>query len=122
MRPTLATVLSPRAWEDRLVEVAADSALVRLTGRAYNPTEVDDADVIVVGTEVPWLSARVIEAWRNAGAAVIGLFPIGDRPAIELLCLAGVDQLFVETVDPLIILRAARDLAEANRRRGAFRG
>jgi hypothetical protein len=111
MRPALATVLSPRPWEARLVEAAADTGLVRLVGRCYNPSELSPADVIAVGSEVPWLSAGAIRRWRARGAIVIGVFPVGDRPAIEMFCRAGVDQLFADLVDPIVILRAIRDLA-----------
>ena len=111
MRPTLATVLSPRPWESRLVDAALESGLVRLVGRCYNPADVAHVDVVVVGTETPWLNANRIARWRLQGIAVIGVFPAGDRVAVDLLCRSDVDQLFVENAAALLILRAARDLA-----------
>ena len=111
----MTTVLSPRPWEAELVRTAIESGLVRLLARCYNPsevaTEVVVADAVVVGSEVPWLNVAVIEHWRHSGIAVIGVFPLGDRPAIEMFCRAGVDQLFTDIADPLVMLRAVRDLA-----------
>ena len=109
----MATVVTPRSWEERLAEAATETGLVRLVARAYRASDVVEADAIIVGTETPWLSTRLIAAWRRRGVVVIGIFPRGDRPAVELLCRAGVDQLFMEGTDPLLILRAARELVAA---------
>ena len=106
----MATVLSPRPWEAELVRTAIESGLVRLLARCYNPDDVPAADAVVVGSEVPWLNGAVIDHWRRSGLAVIGVFPLGDRPAIELFCRAGVDQLFGEVADPVVVLRAVRDV------------
>lgn len=124
MRPSVASVISPRPWEKQLADAAAESGLVRMVGRCYNPEDLpDDVDVIVVGSETPWLSGPIVAAWRRRGAAVIGVFAAPDRAAVALLCRAGVDQLFVETVDPVLILRAARDFARLSRpRRTAQQG
>jgi len=111
MRPSVATVLSPRPWEARLVQCAAETGLVRLMARCYNPGDVPAVDVVVTGSEVSWLSAAVIAQWRRSGLAVVGIFPDGDRPAIGMFCRGGVDQLFAEVADPVVILRAVRDLA-----------
>ncbi|NND03607.1 MAG: hypothetical protein HKN91_12550 [Acidimicrobiia bacterium] len=112
MRPSVASVISPRPWEKRLADAAAESGLVRLVARCYNPGDLPaGVEVIVAGTETPWLNARLIASWRRRGVAVIGVFPAPDRAAVALLCRAEVDQLFVETVDPALILRTARDLA-----------
>ena len=111
MRPTVATVLSPRPWEPRFVDTAVDTALVRLVARCYDPVDLPPVDVVIVGTETPWLNARHVARWHAAGITVIGIFPATDRAAVELLCRAGVDQLFAETAEPVLILRAARDLA-----------
>ena len=73
------------------------------------------ADAITVGTETPWLSGATIGGWRDRGFVVIGVFPATDQPALELLCLSSVDQLFTEGADPLVILRAIRDLTEVPR-------
>lgn len=111
MRPTMATVLTPRPWEAELVRTAIETGLVRLLARCYNPGDIPTADAIVVGSEVPWLDGTVIDRWHRAGLAVIGVFPLGDRPAIEMFCRAGVDQLFAEVADPMVVLRAVRAIA-----------
>ena len=112
MRPSVASVISPRPWERRLVDAAMETGLVRLIARCYNPQDVPQGvNVIVAGTETPWLSPELVTAWRRNGATVIGIFPAPDRAAVAMLCRAGVDQLFTETADPILILRAARDLA-----------
>jgi hypothetical protein len=106
----MATVLSPRPWEAELVRTAIESGLVRLLARCYNPADIPAADAVVVGSEVPWLTGAVIDHWRQSGLAVIGVFPLGDRPAIEMFCRAGVDQLFAEIANPVVMLRAIRDV------------
>lgn len=110
MRPALTTVLSARAWEPHLAQVAADSGLVRLVGRAYSPGDVPHCDIVVVGTETPWLTPARIAGWHRTGLVVFGVFPLGDRAAVDLLCRARADQLFEESVDPIVLMRAARDM------------
>ena len=110
MRPAIATVVSPRPWEGRLVQAAADTGLVRLTARAFNPADIQDVAAVVVGTEVPWLRTTHVLEWKSRRIAVLGMYPRGDRPAIARLCTSGVDQLFVEDVDPVVVLRAIRDI------------
>lgn len=116
VRPAIATVLTPRPWEAELVQTAIESGLVRLVARCYNPADVPTVDAVVVGSEAPWLNVAVIERWRETGLAVIGVFPLGDRPAIEMFCRARVDQLFAEVADPMVVLRAVRDVAAASAR------
>lgn len=113
MRPTLATLMSPRPWEAALVQAAADTGLVRLIARCYNPSDLPAVDAVIAGSEIPWLTVAAIRRWRRSGIAVVGLFPSGDRPAIDMFCRAEVDQLFSDVADPLIILRAVRDLVTA---------
>ncbi len=98
-----------------MADAATETGLVRLVARCSEPGEVPTADAIAVGTETPWLSRAAIERWRQEGSVVIGLFPIGDRPAVELLCRSEVDQLFTQAVEPLVVLRAIRDLTEDRR-------
>jgi hypothetical protein len=97
-----------------LVRTAIESGLVRLLARCYNPADVPAVDAVVAGSEVPWLDGAVIEDWRRSGLAVIGVFPLGDRPAIEMFCRAGVDQLFADVANPIVMLRAIRDVAAAS--------
>ena len=115
-RPAVATVVSPRPWEGRLVQAATDSGLVRVTTRGFNPTDIHDVDAVVVGSEVPWLRSRNVVEWRASSIAVIGIYPSGDRPAIARFCAARVDQLFVDDTDPMVILRAIRDIVGADYR------
>lgn len=106
----MATVLSPRLWEARLVAAAVETGLVRLVARCYNPQDVPTVDAIVVGSETPWIRASLIAKWRAGRISVIGIFPQSDRVAIDLFCRSQVDQLFVETAEPALVLRAVRDL------------
>lgn len=122
MRPTMATVISPRPWEPRLVAAIAESGLVRLTGRCYDPQDVPAVDALVVGSETPWLDPQVIDGLRRRGIAILGVYPPGDGPAIEMFCDASVDQLFSDTTDPLVILRSIRDLAARPPQRGTWGG
>ena len=110
VRPAVATVLSPRPWEGRIVQAAADSGLVRLTTRAFNPGEIQGVAAVVVGSEAPWLRAGHISDWKARQIAVVGMYPPGDRPAIARLCGAEVDQLFVDDTDAVIVLRAIREI------------
>ncbi len=110
MRPLVATLMTPRPWEAALVQTAIDTGLVRLVARCYNPADLPSVDAVVAGSEVPWLSVARIEQWSRSGIAVVGVFPLGDRPAIEMFCRANVAQLFSDNADPLTILRAVRDL------------
>ena len=95
------------------MRTAIESGLVRLLARCYHPADVPAVDAVVVGSEVPWLNGAVIADWRRSGFAVIGVFPLGDRPAIEMFCRAGVDQLFADVAEPVVVLRAIRDVAAA---------
>lgn len=106
----MATIMSPRPWEAQLVQTAADTGLVRLVARCFDPVDLPVVDAVVAGSEVPWLTVAGIKRWRRSGMAVVGMFPVGDRPAIEMFCRAEVDQLFGDLADPLVILRAVRDL------------
>ena len=115
MRPTVATLMTPRPWEAALVQTASDTALVRLVARCYNPADLPVVDAVIAGSEVPWLSVTRIERWQRSGIAVIGVFPLGDRPAIDMFCRADVAQLFSDRADPLTILRATRDLVAVDR-------
>lgn len=111
MRPTVATVLSPRPWEGRLVEAAAATGLVRVVARCFESSDLPDVDAIVAGSEAPWLGVTTLRFWKRQGIVVVGMFPLGDRPAIELFCRANVDQLYADVTDPLIVLRAIREMA-----------
>jgi hypothetical protein len=101
----VATVLSAREWESRLVAAARATAAIRLVLRAYLPDEVlergADLDVVVVGSETPWASAVRLRSWSRAGLLVVGVHPAGDRPASVRLAEADLvlpDDLPAETM------------------------
>ena len=113
----VATVLSARDWESRLVAAARASASVRLLLRAFLPDEVldrsGDLDVVVVGSETPWASAARIRAWSRAGLRVTGIHPPGDRPAAERLREAGADLVLPDDLPAETLLREIRLLEPA---------
>ena len=83
-RPLVATVLSARPWEARLVAVARAAGSIRVVGRLYQPEDLDRlrrVDVVVVGAETPWATPARVKSWRDRGIAVLGVVPDGDRPA-----------------------------------------
>jgi len=113
----VATVLSAREWEARLVTAARASASVRLVLRAFLPDEViersHELDVVVVGSETPWASTARLGAWMRAGVRVVGIHPVGDRPAADRLAAAGVDLTLSDDLPAETILREFRLLAPA---------
>ena len=116
----VATVLSAREWESRLVAAARASASVRLVLRAFLPDEVldrsHDLDVVVVGSETPWASAARLGAWMRAGIRVVGIHPVGDRPAAEHLATAGADLVLPDDLPAEAILREIRLIEPAAER------
>jgi hypothetical protein len=116
----VATVLSAREWESRLVATARASAAVRLVLRAFLPDEVLDrsheVDVVVVGSETPWASAARLGAWMRAGIRVVGVHPVGDRPAADRLAAAGVDLVLPDDLPAEAILREIRLIEPAAER------
>ena len=113
----VATVLSAREWESRLVAASRDSAAVRLVLRAFLPDEVldrsGDLDVVVVGSETPWASAARLAAWMRGGLRVVGIHPVGDRPAADRLGSAGVDLVLPDDLSADAMLREIRLLEPA---------
>jgi Flp pilus assembly CpaE family ATPase len=110
--PRVATVLSAREWESRLVAHARDTAAFRLVLRAYRPTDVEtrtaDLDLVVAGAETPWVTPARISAWRRAGLRVIGIHPTGDAPARARLASAGADDILSDDTPAEAIARAVR--------------
>jgi len=108
----VATVLSAREWEARLVASARDSALVKLVLRAFLPDEVtsqaDGIDVVVAGAETPWVTATRVAAWRRLGLRVVGLHAPSDRPAAERLEAGGADLVMCDDLDADLIVREIR--------------
>jgi MinD-like ATPase involved in chromosome partitioning or flagellar assembly len=113
----VATVLSARDWETRLVAAARASASVRLVLRAFRPSEVADRaaalDVVVVGAETPWATPARINSWRRLGLRVVGVHPVGDRPAAERFRSCGADLIVPDDLAPEALLRELRLLEPA---------
>lgn len=113
----VATVLSARDWEARLCAAARTSASVRLVMRAFKPAEVADrattVDVVVVGSETPWATPARLSSWRRLGLRVVGIHPVGDRPAAERLQASGLDLVLADDLEPEAMLREIRLLEPA---------
>jgi hypothetical protein len=91
-RPLVATVLSARPWEARLVAAARASGAIRLVGRLYEPSDLDrlpPVDVVVVGAETSWATPALLSGWQRNGLRVLGVAPSGDRPARDRFRAAG---------------------------------
>lgn len=116
----VATVLSAREWESRLVAAARATAGVRLVLRAFLPDEVLDRagelDAVIVGAEIPWASPARLAAWSRSGVRVVGIHPAGDRPAADRLRTAGADLVLSDDLPADAILREVRLLEPAARR------
>jgi MinD-like ATPase involved in chromosome partitioning or flagellar assembly len=110
----VATVLSARDWEARLVAGARSSASVRLVLRAFRPEEVAERaaslDVVVVGSETPWATPARIASWLRLGLRVVGIHPVGDRPAAERFRSCGVDLALADDLESEAMLREIRML------------
>lgn len=116
----VATVLSAREWESRLVAAARSSATVRLVLRAFLPGEVSEQteslDVVVVGSETPWATTARLMAWRRDGLRVVGVHPVGDRPAADRLRAAEVDLVLPDDLGAEGMLREIRLIEPAAHR------
>lgn len=108
----VATVLSAREWEARLVAAARDSAAVKLVLRAYLPDEVtrraDAIDVVVAGAETPWVTPTRVAAWRRLGMRVVGVHARADRPAADRLSAGGADLVLDEDLEAEQLVRELR--------------
>ena len=113
----VATVLSAREWEARLVSAARSSASVRLVLRAFLPSEVSDRaeelDVVVVGSETPWATPARLASWHRIGIRVVGIHPAGDRPAATRLASSQADLVLPDDLPVEVILREIRFLEPA---------
>ncbi len=113
-RPRMATVLSAREWEPRLVDAARRDPIVRIVRRAYEPQDLERAaplDIVVVGSETSWITSNRIRLIRRSGTHVIGVYPTGDGPGHELLRRGGVDVALPDTTTPEDLLSAASVVA-----------
>lgn len=112
MTVRIATVLSAREWEPRLVAHAHDTASVRVVLRAFQPSDIEhncsEIDVVVAGGDVAWVTPRQVATWRRLGLGVIGMFPMGDQPAADLLEAGGANEVVPDTIDPEALVQAIR--------------
>lgn len=105
----MATVVSARSWEARLVEAARQSALIRIVQRVCQPSDLrHPLDVVVLGSETAWTSPAQIRAIRSRGSRVVGVYPSGDRPGRELLSEA--DVALPDTTCPESLVRSIAKL------------
>jgi len=113
----VATVLSAREWEARLVSAARATATVRLVLRAFLPSEVsdhaDELDAVIVGSETPWATPARLSSWRRLGVRVVGIHPVGDRPAEARLRSSHADLVLSDDLPADTILREIRLLEPA---------
>jgi MinD-like ATPase involved in chromosome partitioning or flagellar assembly len=113
----VATVLSAREWEARLVSAARATATVRLVLRAFLPSEVsdraDELDAVIVGSETPWATPARLSSWRRLGVRVVGIHPVGDRPAEARLRASHADLVLSDDLPVDTILREIRLLEPA---------
>jgi hypothetical protein len=116
-RPMVATVLSARPWEARLVAMARAAGSIRVVGRLYQPEDLDRlrrVDVLVVGAETSWATPARVRSWRDRGIAVLGVVPEGDKPAAARFTGSGA--LVTLEHAPLPSLLASIRLAAERRR------
>jgi len=115
MTVRVATVLSARDWEPRLVAHARDTAAIRIVLRAFQPRDIEahvgEIDVIVAGGEVAWVTPHQISAWTRLGCTVIGIHPPGDTPAASLLELGGAVEVLPDDVEMPALVQAIRFVA-----------
>ena len=88
-RIAVATVLSARPWEVAFVAEAADGARVRVVARVSGAhglaRALPSADVVILGSETPWIEPWVLHVAGAFGTETIGLHPVGDRPGETLV-------------------------------------
>lgn len=111
----VATVLSAREWEPGLVAYARETASLRIVLRAYQPSEIEtrssEIDVVVAGGEIAWVTPRQIMTWRRLGFGVIGVHPVGDAPAAQLLEQGGANEVVPDSIDVAALVQAVRFVA-----------
>ena len=118
MIPRVVTTAGPW-WESELVERARHTGALRITERASHPAQVQralgerGARAVVVGAEIPWLSRRLVGAWRGRGAMVIGVDDPHHSPHARLLEDWGCD-LVLDAPDPEWAAAALRAASPAS--------
>ncbi len=122
-RPMVATVLSARPWEARLVAMARAAGSIRVVGRLYQPEDLERlrrVDVLVVGAETTWATPARVRSWCDRGIAVLGVVPDGDRPAAARFTGSGA--MVTPEHTPLQALLASIRLAAARKHVSGGRG
>jgi hypothetical protein len=112
MRTSVATILTPAAWEPELVAAARRTGRVRIAARCSDPAAAQAAasrvGAMVAGSGTPWLSSGAVDGWRRSGARVVGVVEAGDRAARGRLRRVGCDlvvdddpELLLESIAPI---------------------
>ena len=100
-------------WESELVDRSRYTGLLRIVGRASHPSQVQRAlseraaRAVIVGAEIPWLSRRLVGAWRLRGAMVIGVNS-PCRPSHGRLLEDRGCEVVLEAADPEWVAAALR--------------
>lgn len=111
-RPRVATVLTARPWESDFVMAARATSSVRIVARAYEAGHIpDDADVVIVGSEVAWVTPVLIGRWVDEGRRVIGIHPAGDDPGRRLLRAGRAHEVRPDDTGSIELVGLARLLA-----------
>ncbi len=115
MTVRVATVLSAREWEPKLVAHAHETATIRIVLRAFQPSDLEtraaDIDVVVASGDVSWVTPRQITTWKRLGLGVVGVFPAGDQPAADLLTRGGANEVVPDVIEPEALVQAIRFVA-----------
>lgn len=106
-------------WESELVERARYTGALRIAQRASQPSQVHRTlrqgrtRAVLMGGEIPWLSRRLVDAWRHMGAVVIGIDPSYGSPRGGFLEDWGCD-LVLDAPDPHLVAAALRAASPSN--------
>lgn len=115
MTVRVATVLSAREWEPNLVAYAHETASIRIVLRAFQPSDLEsraaDIDVVVASGDVSWVTPRQVTTWKRLGLGVVGVFPVGDQPAADLLTRGGANEVVPDAIDSESLVQAIRFVA-----------
>lgn len=107
MIPTIATVVDAHPWEEALVRSARTAGLARVRRRCLDPGEVeavvDDVDALLLGADIPWVSAPLVARWSSR-TAVIGVVAGDADPMARVLAAGGCTLLVPRTAPPAAVL------------------
>ena len=89
MRPAVATIMSARPWEAAFFQEATAHAAVRMVARLDEPWDLARLagclDVVVIGSETPWLEGWVFDALQRLGCGTLGVYRAGDHVGARLV-------------------------------------